>query len=61
MSDHRREIEEARRRLANRERSLVQDPRFGSIEYTEWGDGPLSVDARDGPLTCGNARGAGRT
>jgi pimeloyl-ACP methyl ester carboxylesterase len=43
MRGYRRDMEAARRRLAARERRLVQDPRFGAIEYTEWGQGPAMI------------------
>jgi pimeloyl-ACP methyl ester carboxylesterase len=40
MGAYRRDIEAARRRLADRERRVLRDSRFGAIEYTVWGDGP---------------------
>lgn len=43
MSDYRRDIEAARRRLAIRERRSIQEPRFGGIEYAEWGEGPTVI------------------
>jgi len=43
MGGYRRDIEAARRRLAGRERRILRDPRFGDIEYTEWGNGPPMI------------------
>ena len=40
---YRRDIDAARRRLAGRERRVLRDPRFGDIEYTEWGEGPAMI------------------
>lgn len=40
MTGYRSGIDAARRRLADRERRILHDPRFGDIEYTEWGEGP---------------------
>jgi pimeloyl-ACP methyl ester carboxylesterase len=40
---YRRDIEVARRRLADRERRILRDLRFGEIEYAEWGDGPPMI------------------
>jgi hypothetical protein len=37
---YRRDIDAACRRLADCERRIVRDPRFGDIEYTQWGQGP---------------------
>jgi hypothetical protein len=38
MAGYRRDIDAARRRLAACERGILRDPRFGDIEYTEWGE-----------------------
>jgi pimeloyl-ACP methyl ester carboxylesterase len=57
MGGYRRDIEAARRRLAGRERRFVRDPRFGDIEYTEWGDGPPMVLSH--PLFGGFDAGTG--
>ncbi|HEV8419896.1 MAG TPA: alpha/beta hydrolase [Actinomycetota bacterium] len=57
MGDYRRHMDAARRRLGARERRLVQDPRFGAIEYTEWGDGPLLILSH--PLFGGFDLGSG--
>jgi pimeloyl-ACP methyl ester carboxylesterase len=57
MSRYRRDMVAARRRLANRERRSIQDPRFGSIEYTEWGDGPALIVSH--PLFGGFDVGSG--
>jgi pimeloyl-ACP methyl ester carboxylesterase len=43
MAAYRRDIGTARRRLADRERRILRDPRFGDIEYTEWGQGPAMI------------------
>ncbi len=40
---YRREIDAARRRLAQCQRRILRDPRFGDIEYTEWGQGPAMI------------------
>jgi pimeloyl-ACP methyl ester carboxylesterase len=39
VGDYHSDIEVARRRLADRERRILRHPRFGEIEYAEWGDG----------------------
>jgi pimeloyl-ACP methyl ester carboxylesterase len=57
MRGYGREMEAARRRLAARERRSVQDPRFGAIEYTEWGDGPPLILSH--PLFGGFDLGSG--
>ena len=36
---YRHDIERARLRLASSESRFIQDPRFGVIQYTEWGEG----------------------
>ena len=43
MSAYRRDIDAARRRLADRERRVLRDSRFGAIEYTERGEGPAML------------------
>lgn len=43
MGGYRRDIEAARRRLADCERRILRDSRFGDIEYTEWGQGPAML------------------
>jgi pimeloyl-ACP methyl ester carboxylesterase len=43
MAGYLRDIDVARRRLADCERRILRDPRFGDIEYTEWGDGPAML------------------
>lgn len=43
MTGYRNDIDAARRRLADRERRVLGDPRFGDIEYTEWGQGPPMI------------------
>jgi pimeloyl-ACP methyl ester carboxylesterase len=40
MTGYRSLIDAARRRLADRERRILRDPRFGNIEHAEWGQGP---------------------
>jgi hypothetical protein len=40
---YRRDIDAARWRLADCERRVLRDPRFGTIEYTEWGAGPVML------------------
>jgi hypothetical protein len=40
MGGYRDAINTASRRLADRQRRILRDPRFGDIEYTEWGEGP---------------------
>lgn len=40
MTGYRSFIETANARLAERERRVLRDPRFGEIEYAEWGEGP---------------------
>lgn len=40
MAGYLRDIDAARRRLADCERRILRDPRFGDIEYTAWGEGP---------------------
>jgi pimeloyl-ACP methyl ester carboxylesterase len=40
---YRRDIDAARRRLADRERRSLRDPGFGDIEYTVWGEGPPMI------------------
>ncbi len=39
MAGYRSGISAARRRLADRDRQVLRDPRFGDIEYAEWGEG----------------------
>lgn len=43
MAGYRRDIDAARRRLADCERRILRDARFGDIEYTEWGEGPPMI------------------
>jgi hypothetical protein len=43
MGGYRRDIGAARRRLADCPRRILRDPRFGDIEYTEWGEGPAMI------------------
>lgn len=43
MGGYRRDIEAARRRLADCERRILRDSRFGDIEYSEWGQGPAML------------------
>lgn len=43
MAGYRRDINAARRRLADHEHRFLRDPRFGDIEYTEWGEGPAML------------------
>ena len=43
MAVYRRDIDAARRRLADCERRILRDPRFGDIEYTQWGEGPAMI------------------
>jgi pimeloyl-ACP methyl ester carboxylesterase len=43
MGGYRSDIDAARRRLAGCERRILRAPRFGDIEYTEWGDGPAML------------------
>jgi pimeloyl-ACP methyl ester carboxylesterase len=43
MGAYRRDIETARRRLADPERRILRDLRFGAIEYAEWGEGPAML------------------
>ena len=43
MAGYRRDIDAARRRLADCEGRILRDPRFGDIEYTEWGEGPAML------------------
>lgn len=43
MAGYRREIDAARKRLADREHRIVRDSRFEDIEYTEWGEGPAML------------------
>ena len=43
MGGYRRDIDAARRRLAGCERRILRDPRFGDIEYTQWGEGPAML------------------
>jgi hypothetical protein len=43
MAGYRRDIDAARPRLAACERGILRDPRFGDIEYTEWGKGPPMI------------------
>ena len=43
MTGYRNDINAARRRLADRERRVLRDPRFGDIEYTQWGQGPAML------------------
>jgi pimeloyl-ACP methyl ester carboxylesterase len=43
MGGYRRDIDAARRRLADRQHRILRDPRFGDIEYTEWGQGPAMI------------------
>jgi hypothetical protein len=43
MGGYRRDIDAARRRLAGCERRILRDPRFGDIEYTQWGQGPAML------------------
>jgi hypothetical protein len=43
MAGYRRDIDAARRRLADRQRRILRDPRFGDIEYTQWGEGPAML------------------
>jgi pimeloyl-ACP methyl ester carboxylesterase len=57
MASYRRDIDAARRRLAGRERRVLRDPRFGEIEYTEWGDGPPMLLSH--PLFGGFDAGSG--
>jgi pimeloyl-ACP methyl ester carboxylesterase len=57
MGGYRRDIEAARRRLADRECRVFRDPRFGDIEYTEWGDGPPMILSH--PLLGGFDAGTG--
>jgi pimeloyl-ACP methyl ester carboxylesterase len=45
MGGYRRDIGAARRRLADCPRRILRDPRFGDIEYTEWGEGPARSSA----------------
>jgi hypothetical protein len=40
MTGYRSVIDAARKRLADRERRVLRDPRFGEIEHAEWGEGP---------------------
>lgn len=40
MTGYQSMIDAARRRLADRARRVLCDPRFGEIEYAEWGEGP---------------------
>jgi hypothetical protein len=39
MAGYRHGIDAARRRLAGCPRRILRDPRFGDIEYTQWGQG----------------------
>jgi hypothetical protein len=57
MGAYRRDIDAASRRLAGRERRLLRDPRFGDIEYAEWGEGPPMIVSH--PLFAGFDAGAG--
>jgi 2-hydroxy-6-oxonona-2,4-dienedioate hydrolase len=57
MGAYRRDIDAASRRLAGRERRLLRDPRFGDIEYAEWGEGPPMIVCH--PLFAGFDAGAG--
>ena len=57
MSRYRRDIEEARERLAARERRTLEHPRLGVIEYTTWGEGPPMILSH--PLFGGFDVGAG--
>jgi hypothetical protein len=43
MAGYRRDIDAARRRLADCERRILRDPRFGDIEYTARGQGPSMI------------------
>jgi pimeloyl-ACP methyl ester carboxylesterase len=43
MGGYRRDIDAARRRLADCQRRILRDPRSGDIEYTEWGEGPAMI------------------
>jgi pimeloyl-ACP methyl ester carboxylesterase len=43
MTGYLSSIDAARRRLADRERRVLRHPRFGAIEYTEWGEGPAML------------------
>jgi pimeloyl-ACP methyl ester carboxylesterase len=43
LAGYRRDIDAARRRLADCERRILRDARFGDIEYTEWGQGPPMI------------------
>jgi pimeloyl-ACP methyl ester carboxylesterase len=40
MRSYRRDIQEAYRRLTTGERRHLESERFGTIEYTQWGEGP---------------------
>jgi pimeloyl-ACP methyl ester carboxylesterase len=40
MLSYRRDIQEAYQRLTTRERRHLESERFGTIEYTQWGEGP---------------------
>jgi pimeloyl-ACP methyl ester carboxylesterase len=43
MAGYRHGIDAARRRLAGCPRRILRDPRFGDIEYTQWGQGPAMI------------------
>jgi pimeloyl-ACP methyl ester carboxylesterase len=43
MARHRSDIDAARGRLADREHRILRDPRFGDVEYTQWGEGPSMI------------------
>ena len=43
MTGYLSNIDAARKRLADRERRVLRHPRFGAIEYTEWGEGPAML------------------